>query len=341
MGSGNVKAARAEKEKSNMEKLRVIEEELKVARVKRNATIDLEILSFIRLEKEKNAKKLLFLGAGGSGKSTILKQMKVIYGDQYSDTERKQYTSIIFSNILTAIQTLILQVEKWKFLVDEGYLKHFELIKNTPINAQHAIDIKVGSIIKLLWNCEVIKTVWSRRNEFQITESVEYYFDKIDIIKMPDYIPDKDDILHSRTRTVGIVTEQYYVDGSLFLMYDVGGQRNERRKWIHLFEGVSAIIYVASISEYDQYLYEDSSVNRMVEAINVFETICKNSLFNKCSFILFLNMKDLFKVKIKIKSIKAIKCFSDYEGTYIYIYIYICMYEYIYICIYIYIYMNV
>jgi energy-coupling factor transporter ATP-binding protein EcfA2 len=113
MGSGNVKAARAEQEKSNLEKLRVLEEELKVARVKRNATIDLEILSFIRLEKEKNAKKLLFLGAGGSGKSTILKQMKVIYGDQYSDVERKQYISIIFSNILTAIQTLILQVEKW------------------------------------------------------------------------------------------------------------------------------------------------------------------------------------------------------------------------------------
>jgi hypothetical protein len=35
-------------------------------------------------------------------------------------------------------------------------------------------------------------------------------------------------------------------------MVDVGGQRNERRKWIHAFEGVTAVIFVAAISEYDQ-----------------------------------------------------------------------------------------
>ena len=36
-----------------------------------------------------------------------------------------------------------------------------------------------------------MKIVWGRRREFQITESVQYYFNKIDVIKMPNYIPDK------------------------------------------------------------------------------------------------------------------------------------------------------
>ena len=36
-----------------------------------------------------------------------------------------------------------------------------------------------------------VQAVWSRRNEFQITESVQYYFEKIDIIKMKNYLPDK------------------------------------------------------------------------------------------------------------------------------------------------------
>jgi hypothetical protein len=79
--------------------------------------------------------------------------------------------------------------------------------------------------------------VWERRNEFQITESVQYYFNRIDNIKLPGYVPDKDDILYSRSRTSGIVTERYNIDGTIFEMYDVGGQRNERRKWIHCFEG--------------------------------------------------------------------------------------------------------
>ena len=42
-------------------------------------------------------------------------------------------------------------------------------------------------------------------------------------------------------------------------MYDVGGQRNERKKWIHCFENVTAVIFVAALSAYDQVLYEDSS----------------------------------------------------------------------------------
>lgn len=35
-------------------------------------------------------------GAGGSGKSTVFKQMKVIYGDQYSELERRQHLPIIY-----------------------------------------------------------------------------------------------------------------------------------------------------------------------------------------------------------------------------------------------------
>jgi hypothetical protein len=45
-----------------------------------------------------------------------------------------------------------------------------------------------------------------------------------------------------------------------FLLIDVGGQRSERKKWIHCFEGVQAIFFLAAISEYDQKLMEDETV---------------------------------------------------------------------------------
>lgn len=38
----------------------------------------------------------------------------------------------------------------------------------------------------------------------------------------------------------------------LYRMIDVGGQRSERRKWIHAFEGVKAVIFLTAINEYDQ-----------------------------------------------------------------------------------------
>ena len=40
---------------------------------------------------------------------------------------------------------------------------------------------------------------------------------------------------------------------------DVGGQRSERRKWVSCFEGVTATIFLAAVSEFDQVLQEDES----------------------------------------------------------------------------------
>ena len=95
-------------------------------------------------------------------------------------------------------------------------------------------------------------------------------------------------------------------------MFDVGGQRSERKKWIHCFDNVTAVLFVVSIAEYDQVLEEDSSVNRMVESMGLFENIVNNDFFNQKSFIIFFNKKDLFEEKIKTKGIKGY--FPDYDG---------------------------
>lgn len=81
-------------------------------------------------------------------------------------------------------------------------------------------------------------------------------------------------------------------------------QRNERKKWIHCFDSVTAVIFVASLSEYDQVLFEDATVNRMVEAINLFSEICNAKWFEQSSMILFLNKKDLFQKKITMVDIR-------------------------------------
>jgi len=92
----------------------------------------------------------------------------------------------------------------------------------------------------------------------------------------------------------------------------LGGQRNERRKWIHCFEGVTAVMFVAAISEYDQMLYEDEKENRVHEAIEVFKNISNSKFFKDSSMILFLNKKDLFDDKIKVVPLTV--CFPEYNG---------------------------
>lgn len=227
--------------------------------------------------KEAEKIKLLLLGAGESGKSTIFKQMKVIYGEKYSDMERKQILPTIYSNVLQAIKVLAEQAVAFNLDSQVQAKEEFKLIRS--IDENETINVAVGDAVKALWKDPAIQAVWERRSEFQIIESVQYYFNKIDEIKQPEYLPDKDDILQARVRTSGIVTERYVIDGTTFEMYDVGGQRNERKKWIHCFEGVTAVIFVAAISEYDQKLFEDASANRMIEALDLFEDISNNPFF--------------------------------------------------------------
>mmetsp|Transcript_88295 Transcript_88295/g.252559 ORF Transcript_88295/g.252559 Transcript_88295/m.252559 type:complete len:81 (-) Transcript_88295:610-852(-) len=70
----------------------------------------------------------------------------------------------------------------------------------------------------------------------------------------PEYTPSEEDVLLCRSRTIGIVKTVLEIDKNEFNIFDVGGQRNERRKWIHCFDEVTAVIFVAALSEYDQVI---------------------------------------------------------------------------------------
>lgn len=175
------------------------------------------------------------------------------------------------------------------------------------------INQEIGTAIKALWKDQGVLLAWKRRAEFQIVESVKYYFNEIDRIMKDDYIATQQDMLLARVRTSGIVTEKYVIDKKHFEMYDVGGQRNERKKWIHCFDDVTAVIFVAALSEYDQVLFEDSTMNRMVEAVQLFDEICNNRYFTQSNMILFLNKRDLFEEKIQSVHIGDQEAFKDFQ----------------------------
>uniref|UniRef100_A0A0K0D0M5 G-protein alpha subunit n=1 Tax=Angiostrongylus cantonensis TaxID=6313 RepID=A0A0K0D0M5_ANGCA len=113
--------------------------------------------------------------------------------------------------------------------------------------------------LKNLWADSAISKAISRGNEFQLTESAPHFLSSIDRIAAKDYIPNEHDILLSRIKTTGIVEVKFQMKNVDFRVFDVGGQRSERKKWIHCFEDVNAIIFIAAISEYDQVLFEDET----------------------------------------------------------------------------------
>ena len=98
-------------------------------------------------------------------------------------------------------------------------------------------------------------------------------------------------------------------------MIDVGGQRSSRKRWIHCFDGVWAVIFVAALTDYHLELEECPGVNRLEESLNVFNTIIKCPELSRASKLLFLNKTDLFKKSIEEHKISLAQHFPQYEGS--------------------------
>ena len=98
--------------------------------------------------------------------------------------------------------------------------------------------------ISYLWSLPQVKNTFDKRQYFSFIENMDYFFSRLDEIFDIDYQPTLDDTLKCRIRTTGLIEEKYIINNVTFNIFDAGGQRNERKKWIALFEGVTAIIFV-------------------------------------------------------------------------------------------------
>ncbi|KAK9101529.1 hypothetical protein Scep_024959 [Stephania cephalantha] len=173
--------------------------------------------------------------------------------------------------------------------------------------------------IETLWRDPAIQETCLRGNELQVPDCAYYFMENLQRLSDANYVPTKDDVLNARVRTTGVVEIQFSPvgenkkSGEVYRLFDVGGQRNERRKWIHLFEGVTAVIFCAAINEYDQMLFEDENKNRMMETKELFDWVLKQPCFEKTSFMLFLNKFDIFEKKIPNVPLNVCEWFKDYQ----------------------------
>lgn len=259
---------------------------------------------------ETKVMKILLLGAGESGKSTIFKQMKIIHNSGYTDDERRSMTPTVHNNLVQNMQDLLKGMGQLSIPVPDELKDHADRVEAFAQNDH--VDGELVTAIKALWADEGVQKAYDQRSQFQLADSTAYYFEAIDRLTEPMFIPTLQDILRARVRTTGIVECTFEISNVTFKMFDVGGQRNERRKWIHCFDNVQAVLFVAAMSEYDQQLYEDESTNRMREALSLFSEICNSKFFAETSMMLFLNKRDLFEEKIKTSDLSV--CFPEYKG---------------------------
>ena len=225
----------------------------------------------------------MIFGVSKSGKSTLFKQIKRIQRGEIEMAEKEESKHVIRMNLVEGMLVLLQQAHK---LFEQDKIKNKdcqikmenletltaiqEIVEyNSVVSQEHdgirngtdyekdeeSAMIRLGEHLALLWENEGVQATYNKRDGiFSFPDNLDYFFDKVECIMAPDYIPDDEDVIKVRMRTTGMIIYEYEIDPKsaeiLIQIVDVGGARNERKKWIHQFSGIHSIIYVAALNHY-------------------------------------------------------------------------------------------
>mmetsp|Transcript_12205 Transcript_12205/g.15163 ORF Transcript_12205/g.15163 Transcript_12205/m.15163 type:complete len:397 (+) Transcript_12205:204-1394(+) len=256
-----------------------------------------------RTKKAMDTIRLLLLGAGESGKTTVLKQMTLIHGGGFTNDYKREMRPSICYNVLEGAASCVKNFTKMKYEPSgDDAQKASDIILDAYSKvigaATELTDPVVDSILLLLKDPKFEETF--KGSEVELQDGWWEYAKMLEGYPAwggEEWLPTDEDILLSRVRTAGIVNQTYKIDGVNFQMTDVGGQRCERKKWMSLFAGVTGVIFITALSEYNQKLFEDITTNRLDESVKLWETYVNKKEFADTALLLFLNKYDLFQQK--------------------------------------------
>lgn len=206
-------------------------------------------------EQNKFNMRVLMLGTGESGKSTVVKQFQRIVNSAETGFQKAEYKQQLRRNVVMAIQTLIQATEELNITIEDDHLRKIsiEIMLLDVSNVNSLLKPELAQNIYDLWRCPPIQELYAkRRTEFWSTDATPYYLDEVVRIAAEDFEPNEDDFLMTRIRSTGVVVTEVIEKPYKFQFVDVGGQRSERRKWIHCFDDVSVIVYMVSLPGYCQ-----------------------------------------------------------------------------------------
>eukprot|EP01084_Bolivina_argentea_P015247 28511_1 len=177
--------------------------------------------------KDSSVKKLLFLGSGGSGKSTLFKQLRTLHGSGYADKDRLQFKDHIFAQIVEQMRLCLECIEILKEEESDDYkdIQLSEEGKNSAEQLQSAptlqVTTQIADVIELLWKEAAIQTIYDLRATMKIDDSSAYFWDEVRRISKGDYVPNDKDILLVRYRTTGVIEQKFEIKKNLFHVFDV------------------------------------------------------------------------------------------------------------------------
>ncbi|KAJ3363508.1 guanine nucleotide-binding protein subunit alpha [Allomyces arbusculus] len=276
---------------------------------KRSARIDKMLQAEAKARHTKDWRRILLLGTSESGKSTVLKQMKLIHNGHLSDYDQEQWRVVLQSNVLQGTCELLAIAHAQHVAWPDDVLPHADLIESlTPaeyLKPPRPLPNDWVAAVKTVWQDPAFLAVYEARQKHPVLDSLDYISVHLDRLLEPQFQVTNDDILRGRQETKSVSETQLVMGGLPYKVYDVPGSKKDRGTWIPFFDDANVILFVVATTSYDQPLRDDPRINRMQEALSVFETIVNNKLLAHTAIILFLNKVDMLPDKLRRSPLTA------------------------------------
>lgn len=161
-------------------------------------------------------------GAGESGKSTIVKQMKIIHETGYSHEECEQYRPVVYSNTIQSLMAIIRAMGQLRIDFADPQKTDAARLFFTYASAAEEGELtpELVGLMKKLWSDQGVQNCFARSREYQLNDSAAYYLNSLDRISQSSYVPTQQDVLRTRVKTTGIVETHFSFKGLHFKFVD-------------------------------------------------------------------------------------------------------------------------
>ncbi|XP_055061866.2 guanine nucleotide-binding protein subunit alpha-12 [Misgurnus anguillicaudatus] len=282
----------------------------KQERVARQRSREIDVM----LKRTSHAPVVLILaGNCHSGKSTFIKQIRIISGPEFSQQELIDFRQSVYQDIIEGLKALVVEKNRmgipWENSANEMHEMLMMSIETWKFHLEPDKFQGFVTAINSLWNDSGIQEAYSKIKKINLFvgyESVKYFLNNMNRIGQLSYIPCNQDIIYARK---SCTARCYFVHHNILI---TEGCATRKFDCCH----PKNILFMAASSEFDQVMdepyYTSNGSTSLVESLEFFKVLLSNRFLRKCTIILFLNKTDLLAEKVQTADIR--KYFPEFQG---------------------------
>lgn len=256
------------------------------------------------LDRKADTIRIFIFGGERAGRSSFLRQLKISFCGGYSLDERRKMRYDLHHDIISTMQKLWqgLRDNEREFPVEQKALAEtvYNQVLKYPADRKTLLSPEQLQLLDDLWCTNIVQEMFEWSMHYDLIDGSTYLMNRIALFKDPDYLPTDAVIVHLHSVKKGISEVHFSFKNHHFNFVDFEGSRSPlKRRWLYYVDNIRALCFIIGLSDFD-YWDEELGVNRLEQTVTLWENICMNPIFGKCTLMMYFNKVDLLRKRVAI-----------------------------------------